>query len=289
LVLLWGLGQEVELFNRISIADSLLARFLPEPEVEVRLLVARAALSHQASPQAKALADRIKTVQTAKEADKPSQAYQKALLEQALIADYHADPIGGDLTWHRKTIWLITGLILITTAAAALNHWELLLMGAAGAFLSRLWRAVRSTKAPVAYWSYWVTLMLAPVAGALAAFGGVLLIRLLQDANVLGDAAKSIDWDSPRTPATLAVAFLLGFSERLFDRLAGQAEKAIDPANAAPAAPDAPPTSPTAPPGDENSATETAVAAAASNPAPQAVEAQAKSQPETDQSQTGDS
>jgi hypothetical protein len=59
--------------------------------------------------------------------------------------------------------------------------------------------------------------------------------------NILG-TALNVDWCNPYDPATLAIALLFGFSERLFDGLATQIEQKI--AKTQPPTSTAPPTKP---------------------------------------------
>ncbi len=60
----------------------------------------------------------------------------------------------------------------------------------------------------------------------MSAWGGVLLIVLGFKFNILG-TALNVDWCNPYEPATLAIALLFGFSERLFDGIATQIDQKI--------------------------------------------------------------
>jgi hypothetical protein len=88
-------------------------------------------------------------------------------------------------------------------------------------------RALRREELPLDYGASWTTLFLSPLFGALAAWFGVALITLATQpsVNLLGDAFRLVEWNTPTAPATLAVAFLLGFSERLFDAVVGAVER----------------------------------------------------------------
>lgn len=95
------------------------------------------------------------------------------------------------------------------------------------------------------YGTSWGVLMLSPVAGALAAAGGLLLVRFLADPDVgvLGELFRAA-WDAPSSPVALALALLFGFSGRLFSSYAlaaaGHATPptlGAAPASEAPAAP----------------------------------------------------
>jgi hypothetical protein len=88
-------------------------------------------------------------------------------------------------------------------------------------------RALRREDLPLDYGASWTTLFLSPLFGALAAWFGIALITLATQpgVNLLGNAFRLVDWNTPTAPATLAVAFLLGFSERLFDAVVGAVER----------------------------------------------------------------
>lgn len=248
--LLWSVGPEAQAAKRLDGAAALLCWSISEEEVTARLAAALPGLTGGGRPELtpddlarrKKLADRIgsalaprsRVVVTGRMfahvlkcvGTTGTAAEKRALLERVGTEERaFSETMDQLLTWHGKTLWLTaTGLLLIVTLVGTLGHWQLLLVGAAAAFLSRLWRAIRSIKLPTDYWSYWVTLMLAPIAGALAAYGGLLLLTLLQALGILGKSVSFAFWNNPSRPETLAVAFLLGFSERLLDRFATGAE-----------------------------------------------------------------
>ena len=219
--LFWG-AYEIEVENRLRYALLMYYDLLPSAEVDVRLLTRAIELerTNASDPFAAVIRKSLK--------DKSPIEWKRALLIQSSASGLVDPSFNNITTWHRKAFLLIiTGLILIVAFAASLGQWQLLLVGAMAAFLSRLWRALNSKTVPLEYWSFWTTLMLAPIAGALAAVGGLLVIELLEDADVLGEALAEINWDDPGNSATLAVAFLLGFSERLLDRLIDRGEKVV--------------------------------------------------------------
>ncbi len=94
----------------------------------------------------------------------------------------------------------------------------------------RLARHVRGARVPSDYGLAWTAVLLAPVVGALSGWGGVLLVALLQQLEILSfenltlrvsPPVRSFDTD------TTALAFLLGFSEVFLNRIAGKAEGAF--------------------------------------------------------------
>ncbi|MFE9844907.1 hypothetical protein [Streptomyces goshikiensis] len=97
----------------------------------------------------------------------------------------------------------------------ALDHRLSMLLGGLGGFLSPLLGAMRSQRPTSGG-----VLVLAPVGGALAAPGGLLLVRMLADPelNLLGQVFLHNSWGAPAQP--IAVALLFGFSGTLFSGLA---------------------------------------------------------------------
>lgn len=127
------------------------------------------------------------------------------------------------------------GLGLAVIAAFLFGNAELLLVRALGAFLSRLYGLLRQTSLSDEYRFTWTAMSLGPLFGALAAYGGILLVVLLSKLNVLGTVFDGVTWDEPTQPVTLAVAFLFGFSERLLDRVTSAAERSMDAEDSPPA------------------------------------------------------
>ncbi len=150
---------------------------------------------------------------------------KRALLGQALALTYVGTGTTEDLIWHRKTAMiLVSSLMAIVLLAFVDDAAVVLLYGAFGGLLQRLWQLVyeRATKSSDPL--YWSTLFLAPAAGGLAAVGGLHLFSVLHAANAIGPSLSSIGWDHTFEAATrtgnLGVAFLLGFSARLLGTLA---------------------------------------------------------------------
>jgi hypothetical protein len=133
--------------------------------------------------------------------------------------------------WQNKAVWLtIVGLMLIVTLSIAADHWTLFIVGAAGGFLSRMSQQLKRADVPTDYGASWSTLFLSPVLGSLSGWFGVLLIHFASEPQfgLLGGPLKQIRWDDPCAPGTLVGAFLLGFSERLFDSIVQKLETQID-------------------------------------------------------------
>ncbi|MDI5963252.1 hypothetical protein [Streptantibioticus silvisoli] len=118
----------------------------------------------------------------------------------------------------RTALWLATtGLGAILLTGIVLDHRLTMMLGALGGFLSPVIGVLRSQRP-----TSWGVLVLAPVGGALAAVGGLLLVRMLADPelNLLGHVFLDNSWNAPAQPIALAIALLFGFSGTLFSRLA---------------------------------------------------------------------
>ncbi|MEU6235426.1 hypothetical protein [Kitasatospora sp. NPDC047058] len=128
----------------------------------------------------------------------------------------------------RIALWLtLTGLGMVLLIGLVLDHRLTMLVGGLGGFLSPLIGVMRAQRP-----SSWGVLVLAPVGGALAAPGGLLLVRMLADPelNLLGQVFLHNSWDAPGQPIALAIALLFGFSGTLFSRLALAATGQLVPA-----------------------------------------------------------
>jgi hypothetical protein len=122
------------------------------------------------------------------------------------------------LTWHNKTLWLsgVGILFLISLEGVKRGGGGLLAVGAAGGFMSRLMRTLKRDNVPTDYGAYWTTLFLSPLLGALAGWTGILLVESARRLGVLGEVFKGVTVQGGYGDFPLGLAFLLGFSERLF-------------------------------------------------------------------------
>ncbi|HEV8407486.1 MAG TPA: hypothetical protein VGQ34_06080 [Sphingomicrobium sp.] len=155
----------------------------------------------------------------------------RALLSSALgiIYDARDNSFSTLMTWHNKAAWLVTAsLVLIVALGAALGNGVLFLLGAAGGVMSRMTRALTSKEVPTDYGAFWTTLFLSPLMGALAAWAGILVVVLAAKLQILG-AAIDASWCCPTSPTTMAIAILLGWSERFLDNLLNATEGKVLP------------------------------------------------------------
>jgi hypothetical protein len=280
--LFWSRGRENAAWVALHEVERQLASFLaPVEHVKTHLSWAESQLRVVGGVSALSLADRI-TVELRDELPTDAtlrlsrEKERKALLANAISIIY-ADrdtKFSMLMEWHNKANWLLfTAMILIAFLAFALGNAVLFLAGAAGGFLSRLMRALKRDDVPLDYGASWTTLFLSPVFGAMAGWFGVAMIEFATNGNVrlLGEAFDVVDWEDPAGVVTIAVAFMLGFSERFFDAVVGAVERSAKKAEESEdAARRGPPAGPTLPPttrtgGEAGAATPGATSAA---PAP---------------------
>jgi hypothetical protein len=163
-----------------------------------------------------------------------------ALAVQALGEMHHQNLLDYDrrFTWHRKSLWLgATTMTLVLLVAVFVGKPIFLLVGALGGLLSRLRLAVTSGGLGESKELQWTSLLLSPLLGALTAWGGLMLVSLAVEFELLGDVFNGLHWDSPLSPKLLGVALLLGFAERLFLDVATRLQGKFDPAASVSAAP----------------------------------------------------
>ena len=198
---------------------------LPEHVVDEGLAMARTRLDGLSNPVAQGL------VKSINEAKGKSLDRKRAVLRNAEIFrhdrnDTTYEDLAGLLA---KAVWLTLGaLALVVTLAFLFDRESYFLLGAAGALISRLTRVLERRPSASDYGAAFSTLILSPAAGALAGWVGVLTAVVLADDpfNVLDDRFNEL-WDDATEPLGLFVAFVFGFSERLFNRLLGVAEGQI--------------------------------------------------------------
>lgn len=130
-----------------------------------------------------------------------------------------------------KSAWLaLLGLALIVLASAGLHREVFFILGALGGFLSRLGRLLRRRPRFTDYGASSSQLLLAPVAGALAGWVGVLLVDGLAQVQAVDSETFRTVWERPLNVLPSALAFLFGFSERFLDRAVSTFEEAVVPA-----------------------------------------------------------
>jgi hypothetical protein len=237
----WSRGREIAAWSKIHEVERQLVAFLvPAPRVLERAVTAEADLRQLASPAATVLADRIRaTLQLIVDATGNGKtAAPEAILEhlkqqlaEALTILYNNNDtrFSGLMEWTNKSMWLVyLSLIVIAMVSAVFRHSELFLLGAAGGLMSRMARSLHREDVPNDYGASWTTLFLSPLLGAISAWFGITLMMWLYQMGVLGAAFARIDWNNGIDAVLIAMAFTLGFSERLFTSLLSSAEGRVD-------------------------------------------------------------
>jgi hypothetical protein len=144
----------------------------------------------------------------------------------------------------QKASWGVLITLWVLVALVAAGDGRVLLAGAIGGLLSRLTRFSGVRWLTTDFGLGWAQLYLAPPLGALAAWGGIHLLVLLQQFgtvdlhNVLADG--QVQGTGANAGAVFGLALALGFSERLFDRLLRLASDTIAPPAESPQASSAP-------------------------------------------------
>jgi hypothetical protein len=259
----WSAEMEEEAQSRIAAAQVHVPDLLAAEEVRARLIVARGWLSEYGNKaEFVALGQQIdESLGTATAAAAPrSQSarllrtlaalteskhgrseqaldHNRALLGQALVQTYTTPGSPSELIWHRKTaLVLVSGLTAIVLLSFFDHADVVLLFGATGGLLQRLWQLVYERDEKSSSPLYWSTLFLAPVAGALAAVGGLYLVSFLNVTHVFGSSISThigFRHDVIRSvgPANAGMAFLLGFSARLLGNLVSRSTAVATPAS----------------------------------------------------------
>ena len=235
--LFWSRGREIAAWNKLhEVERQLIAFLVPEARVMERAITAEASLRVLASPPAIVLADRIRitvqqimdaTQQGAEHAPDHLLDHLKQQLAEALTILYNDSDtkFAGLMEWHNKAMWMVyLSLLLIAVLAFVLQHEVLFLLGAAGGLMSRMARSLFRADVPSDYGASWTTLFLSPLLGAISAWFGIALITWLTEMSVLGSAFGHISWDGEVDAVLIAIAFTLGFSERLFTSLLSSVE-----------------------------------------------------------------
>jgi len=236
--ILWSRGQEIANTRHVSEVERELGVIQTDARVRARLETAVQELREIPTKNASALADLIQSELARIPADESGRTTAdtgrlRGLLYEALGTIYARRDDDNDnlLTWHNKTLWL-TGvgiLLLISLEGVKRGGGGLFAVGATGGFLSRLMRTLKRDNVPTDYGAYWTTLFLSPLVGALAGWTGILLVELAYRLGVLGEMFNGVTVQNGYgSNFALGLAFLLGFSERLFDEILKPLEERIE-------------------------------------------------------------
>ncbi|MEU8436697.1 hypothetical protein AB0F18_28070 [Streptomyces sp. NPDC029216] len=207
-------------------AESQLLRLEGPEEIALRSRALRLRLGGDRDPADGSLAGEL-----AAHAGDPAAERAALIAVTDRLAEREDDAFEREYELQRIALWLaLTGLGAVLLIGLALDHRLSLLLGGLGGFLSPLVGVMRAQRP-----ASWGVLVLAPVGGALAAPGGLLLVRMLADPelNLLGQVFLDNSWGSPARPIALAIALLFGFSGTLFSRLALAATGQLMPAGRA--------------------------------------------------------
>ena len=176
----------------------------PEPEVRVRLVEAAEELMAPAegAPAGAAATstppDLVVRIQEALKQSPPDVEAERHLLACALDSLYSELDFGfwQEVNRYSKGMWLAgSALLLILAVAFFVGNPVFLLVGAVGGFISRLGRALNADKEGAAspeFNSFWTTLFISPLMGALTGWAGVLLVSLGLELDLLGRGLQEV-------------------------------------------------------------------------------------------------
>lgn len=184
------------------------------------------ALLQMVGPEAASLLERIEGVEESTAPRRNAALLQEANIFRHNRSDSNYEDLAGLLA---KAVWLtVVALAIVVALSVLFDRESYFLFGAAGALISRLTRVFARRPKATDYGAEWSTLILAPAVGALAGWVGVLITTVLADPpfDVLSDHFAPL-WDDATRPLGFLVAFVFGFSERLFNRLLGVAETQV--------------------------------------------------------------
>lgn len=222
--------------------EPLLASDLSSQQIVARLVVLGHELSKSSMEGRAELGRRMLEAVRPVPGEEPTadDATLRALLAEGLAQTYDArdDYFDGLVQENRRSTWLTAlGLVGVASLAAIFGQPTFFLMGAVGGLFSRLTRILRRRPEPTDYGVSWGPLMLGPVAGALAGWIGILVLAALASAGVSPlSATLTPHWNGVAQPRELALAFLLGFSERFLQRILNSSIERAAPPEAQPVA-----------------------------------------------------
>ncbi|MEW1634116.1 hypothetical protein AB0469_08590 [Streptomyces sp. NPDC093801] len=204
-------------------AEAQLMRLEGPEETALRARALRLRLEEGGEPDGAALVKEL-----AAHTGDPAHARAALIAVTERLAEREDGAFEREYELQRIALWLaLIGIGAVLLIGLVLDHRLSLLLGGLGGFLSPLIGVLRAQRP-----ASWGVLVLAPVGGALAAPGGLLLVRMLADPelNLLGQVFLDNSWGSPAQPISLAIALLFGFSGTLFSRLALAATGQLMPA-----------------------------------------------------------
>jgi hypothetical protein len=231
--ILWTRGHEEAAWSQVDNIECKLAIMQSFERVKARLETAERDLREILTKDAGDLADLIHTelASTTSEISVRDNRFRSLLQEALDLVDTHDEnDLDDTLNWHNKTVWLtwLGVMLLVSLEGTRRGGGGLFAAGAAGGFLSRLMRAIKRVDDPADSSAYWTTLSLSPLVGALAGWTGILLVELGFKLGVLGSTFSGVTMENGYGSFALALAFLLGFSERLFDAITQSVEDKVD-------------------------------------------------------------
>jgi hypothetical protein len=199
---------------------------LPSYLVDEQLRSAKAQLEGSSNAETKSVIERIDEVLKANDLDDKRATLQRTMILRHSKSDTGYEDLAALLA---KAVWLtILTLAIVAAMGVLFDREAYFLFGAAGALISRLTQVLRRMPSASDYGAAWSSLIMSAPAGALAGWLGVMIVATLANDpfNVFADSFTA-PWDDALSLLGFFVAFVSGFSERWFNRLAETAESGL--------------------------------------------------------------
>ena len=206
--------------------DQHVLELLPSSLVDEQLRTAKAQLDGRSDAESKGVLERIDEVIKTNDLDDKRATLQRAMILRHNKSDTGYEDLAALLA---KAVWLtILTLAIVAALGVLFDREAYFLFGAAGALISRLTQVLRRMPSASDYGAAWSTIIMSPPAGALAGWLGVMIVATLANDpfNVFADSF-AVPWDDALSLLGFFVAFVSGFSERWFNRLAETAESSL--------------------------------------------------------------
>lgn len=227
-LLSWSGSRENAAVSTAHEAERLIvAWLLPDISVNGRLRRARYELKSLPEPERAMWSEALDRVEAA-----PPDEIRATIGEMLADVYQHRDTAYSEAwSFNSKVAWFEWLGFLAAVVMVWHGQGMLLFAGAVGGLMSRVQRARTSPPSPGDHGFSWPLISLSPMAGAIGAWVGIYLILGLAMTGGAPDLSSAFGSHPLMQPTTtvIALAILLGISERFLDRVVALAERSIVP------------------------------------------------------------
>jgi hypothetical protein len=231
----WSGSYQIATSTVIHEAERQSVWLMPDDLVIARLIQVGGHLSDIPEPRRDEWSSAYKSLIVAGQDDRrlsPEQMTRRRVFLSEFLGEQYAFQdarLGRLYDLYNKTFWLIIVSLVPIGALIGLGYALILSAGAIGGIISRMQNVVFAKQLPTSFATSWNPLFCAPILGALAAWSGLALLRLLQVLGIanLSDILPGDDAVTNPTLPVMGLAVLFGLSERFLNTLGDQAQAAI--------------------------------------------------------------